>query len=127
MDKVVPPVFFTVTSFRTVVFRGTVPKSTLDGEKLTWGGLDFTVRVNFCVASGDAMLCALIVMLKVPAAVGVPLRVAVPLPLSLKVTPPGKAPVLLSAGVGEPVAVTVKVPLVPSVNDALLALVIVGA
>ena len=73
------------------------------------------------------MLCALIVMLKVPAAVGVPLRVAVPLPLSLKVTPPGKAPFRVSDGVGEPVAVTVNVPLVPSVNDALLALVIAGA
>ena len=42
-------------------------------------------------------------MRPVPAA-GVPLRVAVPLRLSTNVTPAGRAPLLLSAGAGEPVA-----------------------
>ena len=49
-------------------------------------------------------------------AAGVPERVAVPLPLSTKVTPVGSAPVSLSAEVGNPVVVTVNVPAVPVVN-----------
>ena len=57
---------------------------------------------------------------------GVPPNVAVPFPLSLNVTPPGRAPVLVSDGVGKPVAVAVNVPGVPAVNNALLALVIAG-
>ena len=60
-------------------------------------------------------------------AAGVPARVAVPLPLSTKVTPEGSAPVSLSAGVGNPVVVTVKVPAVPVVNVVASALVIAGA
>ena len=43
-------------------------------------------------------------------AAGVPARVAVPSPLSTKVTPAGSAPVSVSAGVGNPVVVTVNVP-----------------
>ena len=43
-------------------------------------------------------------------AAGVPARVAVPLPLSTKVTPAGRRPVSLRAAVGKPVVVTVKVP-----------------
>ena len=58
---------------------------------------------------------------------GVPVSVAVPSPLSTKVTPPGSAPVSLSAGVGKPVVVTVKLPGVPTVNVVLSALVIAGA
>ena len=58
---------------------------------------------------------------------GVPLRLAVPLPLSVKVTPPGRAPLSLSAGVGKPLVVTVKLPAVPTVKVVVLALVIVGA
>ena len=46
-------------------------------------------------------------------AAGVPASVAVPSPLSTKVTPVGRAPVSLSAGVGNPVVVTVNVPSVP--------------
>jgi hypothetical protein len=42
------------------------------------------------------------------AAVRVPVMVAVPFPLSVKVTPEGRVPVSVSAGVGEPVVVTVK-------------------
>ena len=54
---------------------------------------------------------------RVPEA-GVPARVAVPSPLSTKVTPPGSVPVSVRAGGGVPVAVTVKVPDVPSVKVA---------
>ena len=46
-------------------------------------------------------------------AAGVPLRTPV---AALKLTPLGKVPVSLSVGAGEPVAVTVKVPLLPAVN-----------
>lgn len=65
-------------------------------------------------------------MAAVPAA-GVPLRVAVPFPLSLNVTPPGSAPVSVSDGVGAPVVVTERVPAVPTLNVVLLALVKTGA
>jgi hypothetical protein len=58
------------------------------------------------------------------ATVAVPARVAVPLPLSWKVTPLGRMPVPLSAGVGVPVAVTVNPPADPAVNVVLAALVI---
>ena len=58
---------------------------------------------------------------------GVPDSVAVPFSLSTKVTPAGKVPVSLIPGVGLPVAVTVKAPAVPAVNEAVLALVIAGA
>ena len=58
---------------------------------------------------------------------GVPLSVAVPFPLFVKVTPLGSAPDSVRDGVGDPVVVTVKLPAVPTVNVVLLALVIVGA
>ena len=57
---------------------------------------------------------------------GVPLSVAVPFPLFVKVTPLGSAPDSVRDGVGDPVVVTVKLPAVPTVNVVLLALVIVG-
>ena len=47
--------------------------------------------------------------------------------MSAKVTPAGKVPVSLIDGVGLPVVVTVKVPAVPAVKVAVLALVIAGA
>ena len=53
--------------------------------------------------------------------------VAVPLPLSVKVTPAGNVPVLESVAVGVPVVVTVKLHNDPAVNVAELALVIAGA
>ena len=62
-----------------------------------------------------------------PVPVGVPLRVAVPFPLFVKVTPLGRVPDSLSDGVGDPVAVTVKLPAVPTANVVLFALVIAGA
>jgi hypothetical protein len=44
----------------------------------------------------------------------------------LNVTPLGRVPLSLRVGVGDPVAVTVNVPAVPTVNVVLLALVIAG-
>ena len=55
---------------------------------------------------------------------GVPLNTPV---VALNVTPLGSVPVSLRVGVGEPVAVTVNVPAVPTVNVVLFALVIAGA
>jgi hypothetical protein len=62
---------------------------------------------------------------EVPAA-GVPAKVAVPFPLSLKVTPLGRVPVSLSDGAGKPAVVTVKLPADPSLKVVLLAEVMVG-
>ena len=58
---------------------------------------------------------------------GVPDSQATPSVLSSKVTPAGKVPVSLIFGVGLPVAVTMKLPAVPAVKAAALALVITGA
>jgi hypothetical protein len=73
-------------------------------------------------------LCALIVSVYVPAVPlpGVPLRAAVPFPLSLNVTPLGSVPVSFNDGVGVPVVVTVNVPATPAANVALFALVMTG-
>ena len=49
-----------------------------------------------------------------------------PLPLSRNVTPAGSDPLTAIAGVGLPMAVTVKVPGVPAVNVVVLALVMLG-
>ena len=57
-------------------------------------------------------------------AAGAPDKVAVPSRLSRNVTPLGNVLVSVSDGVGVPVAVTEKVPGVPTVKVALLALVI---
>jgi len=48
------------------------------------------------------------VRLNLPPVVGMPPRVAVPLPLSVNVTPAGKAPDSEMAGTGYPVVFTVK-------------------
>src|SRR3982074_3493998 len=93
-----------------------------------------TVSVKFCVPFGATPLFAVIVIGKLPLALGAPARVpgsvAVRLLLFVKVTPAGSAPVSLiaiEALVGKPVVVTVKVPAWLIVNVALLALVIAGA
>ncbi len=62
----------------------------------------------------------------VPAA-GVPDSVAVPLPLSWKVTPVGKVPDSERLGAGYPEVVTVKLPAVPTVKVVEAAEVIAGA
>lgn len=89
-----------------------------------------TVSVKFCVALLPTPLLAVMVNEFVPPvpAPGVPLRVAVPSPLSTKLTPEGNvAPPSLRVGFGKPVVVTVNVPADPTVNVVLLALVIAGA
>jgi hypothetical protein len=53
----------------------------------------------------------------------VPLSVAVPLPLSVKVTPFGSAPVFVIEGAGLPLVVTAKEPTLPTRNEVVLALI----
>src|SRR5215472_18628715 len=81
------------------------------------------MSVKFCLVLGVAPFCAVIVIGKLPLAVGVPLSRAVPSWLSLNVTPFGRVPTSVRAGVGKPAAVTVKVPALPTVNVALVPLV----
>lgn len=73
-----------------------------------------------------AELVAVMVMEKVPLVVGVPARVAVPYPESVKMTPVGRVPVSLRLGVGVPVVVTVKLPAAFWVKVVLLPLVMAG-
>jgi hypothetical protein len=84
-----------------------------------------TVSVKLWVALGRTPFCAVIVIGYVPPvlAPGVPARIPV---AAVKVTPAGRVPVTLKVGAGVPVAVTVKVPAVPTVNVVVPALVIVG-
>jgi len=53
--------------------------------------------------------------------------VAVPLPLSVKLTPAGRAPVSVSVAVNEPVVVTENEPAAPTVNAVEATLVIAGS
>lgn len=85
------------------------------------------VRVNACVAFGVTVFAAEIVMLKTPTEVGVPASFAVPSWLSVKVTPPGRAPDSVIAALGNPVLVMVNDPADPIVKLALLRLVRAGA
>ncbi len=87
-----------------------------------------TVRVKLWLASGLTPLAAPMVSRYTPWApvAGVPARVAVPSPLSVKVTPLGSAPFSVSAEVGNPVDVTVKLPAWPSVKVAASAEVMAG-
>ena len=73
---------------------------------------------------GLTPFCAVNVIGKVPLAVGVPLRI--PVAVS-NPTPPGNAPVSLNVGAGNPVAVTVNVPALPTTNVVLFRLVMAGA
>ena len=70
-----------------------------------------TMTVRVWVALGVTPLAAVTVRVFVPVAVGVPDSWAVPLPLSTKVSPAGRAPGSVIAGVGEPVVVTAMAPL----------------
>ena len=89
----------------------------------------FTVRVKVWGAGVPTPLLAVNVMAYVPALpdAGVPLRVAVPFPLSLNVTPPGSVPVSVKDGVGKPVVSTVNDADAPTLNVVLLGLVMAGA
>src|SRR5258708_39955664 len=88
-------------------------------------GAWFTVSVKFCVAFGLTPFCAVKVIGNVPGAVGVPLSVPVPLPLSRNVTPAGKVPLSVMIGVGIPVVVTLNVPKAPTWKVVEFALVII--
>ena len=87
----------------------------------------FTLKVKLCVAAIPTLLLAVMVtMLTPPLPVkGVPEISPV---FAFSNRPFGNAPlVMLNVGAGKPVAVTVKVPAVPTVKVALATLVIVGA
>src|SRR4051812_15413385 len=89
-----------------------------------------TVRVKVWTGLEPATLLAVKVIAYVPPVPGsgVPLSVPVPSPLSVKLTPEGRAtPPRAIDGVGTPVVVTVNDPLVPTVKVAAFRLVIVGA
>jgi hypothetical protein len=73
-----------------------------------------TVRTKDWLAFAPTPLLAVIVIGKVPPEVGVPERVAVPLPLSTKLTPIGSEPVSDTAAVGKPDVVTSKLLETPS-------------
>ena len=93
-------------------------------------GASSTVSVKVCVALVSTPLLAVMVKVYVPpvVAAGTPLSVAVPLPLSVKVTLLGNAALpSLRLGLGKPLVVTVKAPALPTVNVVALALVIDGA
>lgn len=81
-----------------------------------------TVSVKLWTALGEMLFDAVMVIGNEPLAVGVPLRMP-----ALNVTPGGSAPDSVIVVVGVPVAVTVNEPAEPSLNVALLALVMVGA
>ena len=89
-------------------------------------GAACTVRVKDWVASDPTPLEASMLSGNTPPAVGVPARVAVPFPLSVKVTPAGSAPVSVRAASGVPVEDTVKVPAVPLVKVLAAAEVMAG-
>ena len=86
-----------------------------------------TVRVKVCAAGLPTPFVAVMMMVNVPDAVAVPLRVAEPLRLSAKEMPLGNAPDSVRLEIGKPVVVTMNEPGTPTVNAALLALVIAGA
>jgi hypothetical protein len=92
-------------------------------------GAWFTVNVNDWCAGEPTPFVAFIVIEYVPPvpAAGVPASVAVPLPLSVNVTPLGSAPVSDSVAVGLAVEVTLNVPAEPTVNVVAAADVIAGA
>ena len=96
---------------------------------LVMTGAVFTVSVKLCVPLGATPLLAVIVMGYVAAVpeAGVPLSVAVPFALSVKVTPLGSAPNSVKAGAGKPDVMTVKDAKVPTVNVVLAALTMAGA
>ncbi len=105
-----------------------------DARRWSWSALVMaggwlTVSVKVWVASGVTPSLAVRVSGYVPPvpAAGVPARVAVPLPLSVKVTPEGRVPVALIATLPAPPAVvTVNDPAVPTTKVAWSALVIAG-
>jgi hypothetical protein len=90
-----------------------------------------TVSLNVCFATAPIPLLALKVKLyaldlAAPVA-GAPLRVAVPSPLLINVTPLGRAPLSVRVAAGKPVEANMKLFDWPTTKIALPALVIEGA
>src|SRR4051794_27017512 len=97
---------------------------------LVMAGGWLTMRVKFCVAFGATPLLPVVTIGELPPvpAFGVPAMVAVPLPLSVKVTLAGSAPVFNSPTLtGKPVVVTVNVPAAPVWKVVVFVLVMAGA
>jgi hypothetical protein len=69
--------------------------------------------VKVCVAV-PKLFVAVRVIAKLPMAVEVPLRLAVPFPLLVNVTPLGRAPASVIAATGKPVVITVNEPATPA-------------
>jgi hypothetical protein len=97
----------------------------LSSVQAATGGL--TVSVKVCEASGETPFDAVMVIGKLPVPLAVPARKAVPLPLSVKVTPDGRAPVSLRDGVGAATVVTVKLSATPWLKASESELVMEGA
>ena len=107
-----------------------VPTVALALAALVMAGAWLTVKAKGWVAGWPIPFVAVIVRLYRPVvpAAGVPAMVAVPFPLSVKLSPEGNAALLsLMDGVGKAVVFTVKLNAVPTVALALAALVMAGA
>jgi hypothetical protein len=106
------------------VNESAVPTVPVVEEALAKAGTWSTSRANDWLVPPTVLL-ALIDKGQEPAvpAAGVPEIVAVPLPLSVKLTPVGRAPVSASVGVAEPVVVTENEPETPTVKAVEAALV----
>src|SRR5262245_34939936 len=87
-----------------------VPMAKVAAAGLVMAGAPVTVSVKLWTAGAPAPLDAVKTSGKTPPALpsGVPARVAVPLPLSVKLTPAGSAPPRAMDGLGNPVVATVK-------------------
>lgn len=91
-------------------------------------GAWLTASVKAWLGFGVVPFCAVNVRLYVPLvpAAGVPLNLAVPLPLFTNVTPDGRAPDSVMVGAGVPAVVIVNVPAAPTLNAVVAALVMAG-
>jgi len=96
------------------------------GDTLRFGLAAATLNVKLWETL-ETLLVAVMVNGKLPETVGFPAKIALPLPLSAKVTPFGSEPHMDSVGVGVPEVVTVNDPATPTLKSAELALVIAGA
>src|SRR5271169_115280 len=100
----------------------------MDGElAVMMSGAGLMVRVKLWGVLPPELAAVMVKewLATVPSA-GLPARVPVALPLSVKVTPPGRVPLTARVGVGEPVVVTGKVNVLPTVAVVLAALVKAG-
>ena len=76
-----------------------VPRMTVSEPELVMAGAWSTVRVKLWVTVPEPLV-AVMVSGKVPVAVGVPAKPAVPLALATNATPAGRAPVSVTVGAG---------------------------